>query len=267
MFASLFDNLTAIVIGTVLITTMLTLQMRQRIERVDETIHHSIREHVQETMNTLAEDVQNAMSENAAGRAFALQSATANDGENVAFQTAARAPSTGNAPDFLFGVDTLSTGEMTEWFAFPTRLENPAVQNYTASGDSIMAAQVVYRLVPNLVTTPSGPDTLRVSVQGDSLNTFRLERAVTFSPHGTDLPSSDFEPVSAGVFVDFDVEIVSLNSTTGTRAGKAPMGARAIRISLYGALPHGTGRLSNEQRNMRAMNAVRLSTTFRPKDL
>jgi hypothetical protein len=258
MFASLLDHLAAIVIGTVLLMTMFVLQMRQRIERVDETLHHSVREHVQETMNTLAEDLQNAMSVEAAEREF--------DGQNVALASpGVRYQATPDGGDFLFGLDSLaSSSGLTGWFAFPTRLEDPD------NGNQLTPAQVVYRLAPVLETDTEGNvDTVSVSVGGVSQHTFRLERFVTFTPDGTAPADADFAPVSVGAIVDLDIELVAMNSdnnVTSVAPGPVPPAAHAVRVSMAGALP-GASRLSSDQYNTRALNATRISATIRPGDL
>jgi hypothetical protein len=239
MSATILDNLLAIVVGTVLLMTLLILQVRQRQSAVDETIHSSVWEHVHEAVELLRNDAANILNRDQADDAF---------------------PNPGNtayAPRFR--VDTTAAG-------FTERLLFPALVQDTLGG-AFEEAQVGYRLV---VATTSTGDTLVVRLNGEDRIAHRLQRAVLkvadMPSAGTSLPpTSLYQDVTPGVLVDFEVGFVG-SPLEPVRDGDAPDGFSAVRIAATGALAR-LDAISSDQANTRETNGVRITATARPVNL
>lgn len=116
MFA-IFDHLTAIVVGTLLIVTLLTIQMRDRQTSINDTVNHTVRAQLYEAMDVVKDDVMNMRSP-----------------EQAETET--------GATGFSWSADTLTAGVtgLTSRFTFPASVQ----QDETMTNRSI--GQVTYRL-------------------------------------------------------------------------------------------------------------------------
>lgn len=236
---AIFDHLTAIVIGTILLMTIFILQMRQSQSAVDETIHSSVWEHVHEAVEIVRNDTANLMNEDQATKDF---------------------PS-GLVP--IVAVDTTASGGLTQRFLFPARVRDTV-------GDTLVPAQVGYRLVPHLNLSSSPVDTFTVRMNGEDRPLFRLQRAVLKVTDMTGLPSavpdpSLYQDITANLLVDFEIGLIG-SALEPRRSGSAPDGFSAVRIAATGGLDR-LDAISSEQANTRETNGVRITATARPVNL
>lgn len=234
---AIFDHLTAIVIGALLLMTLFILQMRQQQTSVDETIHSSVWEHVHEAVEVIRNDTANLMNDEQATAAF---------------------PPT--APPLL-EVDTTAVGGLTRRFLFPARVRD-------TDSDPLEPAQVGYRIVAQMDASGTSPITVRLN--GADRPVYKLQRAVLKTADMTGLSSAepdpgDYQDITANLLVDFEIGLVG-SAIEPQRSGVAPSGFSAVRIAATGALDR-LEDLSSEQANTRETNGVRITATARPVNL
>ena len=238
MLAPLLDHLTAIVVGTVILLTLLILQTRQQQTAVDETVHSSVWEHVHQAVELIRNDTANMLNHEQAEDAFPNPS-------NAAFA-------------YRLEVDTTAEG-LTHSFLFPALVRDTV-------GASLSEAQVAYRLVPH--TDPVTDSTLTVVLNGAVRDLYKLQRAVlkTTDMTTTSVPADAlYDDITAGVLVDFEIGLVGA-PLDPVRVGGPPNGFSAVRIAATGSLDR-LSQISTDQANTRETNGVRVTATARPVNL
>ena len=198
----ILDHLLSVVIGATLIVTLLTIQFRERQASITNTVAHTVRKTLNETLEPVADDLENIWS-----------------------------------PDKLGGVgvvdvDTFQTGPYAGR-GLTNRVRFPAKVRVSAIDSSLRAtAQVRYDLVP-LGT--------QASVTGETFDQFGLVRSVDFGPYPDPLSTGiTIGPDTLSrLLIDFKVGYIEgLNSgSTMLRRGAPNDDAHAIHLSALGARP------------------------------
>ena len=234
--AFLIDNLTAVVVGTILILTLLTLQMRDRQEAVADTISHGVRQQLYGAIEIVGEDLENMRSPQAAAAEAAVLS-----GGSISVDPA----------DLSWNADTLSSGS-TSLFRFPTSVRLSETPTDRA------LAEVTYALIPSMET---------VHVGGAVQQRHTLVRTASFvrlSPSTT--PATQVDTLSRDLIslrLGFVSGVVEDNVT---RQGAAPASTHSVSLAATAARP-GPADLSTDVRNVGFSNAVTYGGTFTPKNL
>ena len=234
--AFIIDNLTAVIVGGILLVTMLTLQMRDRQEAVADTISHGVRQQLYGAIEIGGEDLENMRSPDAAAAEAVLL-----------FDASASL----DPDDLSWDADTLGSGS-TGRFRFPT-----SVRLSDTPTDRALA-EVTYTLIPSM-------DTVHVAGAVQYRHTLvRTASFVRLSPNTT--PDTQVDTLSHDLIslrLGFVSGVVEENVT---RQGDAPTSTHSVSLSTMAARP-GPADLSTEVRNVGFSNAVSYGGTFTPKNL
>lgn len=230
MSAFLLDNLIAVVVGTVLVVTLLTLRVRDQQEAVSEVISHGVRVQVHEAFEVIGDDLENMWSPEEAVEA----SGTSLD-----------------ASALNWDADTLSSG-FTQRFRFPASVQ----LDTTATNRAL--AEVTYELIPST-------DTVWVSATAQFRHT--LVRTVSFARLTPAYTPQVIRDTLSRDLIDLRLGYVEgVDDTDIVWDGPAPPATHSVYLSATAARP-GPRRLSQEQANVGFTNAVSYGTTYSPKNL
>ena len=223
----ILDHLLSVIIGATLIVTLLTIQFRERQTAISNTVAHTVRISMNETLEPVADDIENIWSPARLGNVGTID------------------------------VDTFQMGPyvgrgLTRSFRFPAKVR------VSATDSSLRAtAQVQYDLVP-LGT--------QANVTGEWHDQFGLVRTIDFSPYGDPLSAgvSIGPDTLSRLLIDFKVGYIEgLNSgSMMTRRGAPDDDAHAVHLSALGARPAPDSTLRGRATET-PFNAVPFSRTVR----
>ena len=228
MLAPLLDHLTAVVVGTILIVTLLSLQMRERQTGIVDTINHTVRVQLNEAMEAVSDDVMNMRSPESAETATGMLGGT-----------------------FKWSASLLASGE-TGTISFPSAVLQDPTTLLRAYG------QVTYRLLP------SGGS---VGVQGVRKPLYTLVREVDYSVTGSAQPA-DLDTLSRSLtsFRMGFVSGVIADSTRWASAGTDLELTHSIQLSAAAARP-APDQLDQKQAYMGSENEVSYATVLAPQHI
>ncbi|MEM8598884.1 MAG: hypothetical protein AAGF99_03090 [Bacteroidota bacterium] len=246
---AILDHLSAVVVGTILLVALLTLQIREKLDATDQALQYQLRSRAETLLDTFGRDIDNMMTQEeaiAAGVSPSTCKVHYAGGRLRAFWF----------PSYVERVKVVGTnvdgGPQYESFYEPMSVRynvNWTPRTITA-GDSTRS---VYRLVRR---------EYRAGVGGNIAATAAAEVEI-----GTIIESNSIrlsEPVT-----DFNVQLFGAAgrlSSRGVESGFAPSDVAYLRLSAE--LAHDAlANLATDQQSQRLVNLARVSQTFRPPDL
>ncbi|MEM6784314.1 MAG: hypothetical protein AAF624_11345 [Bacteroidota bacterium] len=244
----ILDHLSAIVVATILLVVLLTLQIREKLNATDQALEYQLRTRAEMLLDTFGRDVDNMMTQEEAIAAGVSPSTC-----HLYYDAEGRLQS----------------------FSFPSYVERAQVVGFDADS----TAQYASFYEPMSVRYDLTPTARRLSVGDSARVVHRLERR-EFRAGSTPSPPSSGS-VEIGSVIDSDrlllsesvtavsVELFGVAGRLGSRGvevGVAPSDLAYVRLSAE--LAHeALSNLATDQASTRLLNTARVSQTFRPPDL
>ena len=223
--AFILDQLLAIVVGAMLIVTLLTLQFRERQAAISNTIGHTVRKTLNETMEPVADDIENMWSPDKAG------------GGVVSVDTFTSGPYVGHG--------------ITRFVQFP------AEARFGTSDANRAMAQVTYQLYPTGTTANVSGE---IYEQFGLVRTVDFSAFSASSGYNGPTLTDTLAPL----LIDFKVGYIEgLNSGSTMRRTGAPTDlTHAVHLSALGARPAPDSTITGRATRI-PFNAVPYGKTYR----